>query len=238
MSQAVTPRPRTISDADVLMAAQRTIARLGPARVTLADVASEARLAPATLVQRFGSKRGLLLALVEMAANSVDACFAEIRAVHRSPIAALVAAATEMTRQVKSPDELANGLAFLQLDVSDPDFHRVAVKNSRRLFAGYKALLDDAVAAGELTACDTARLARTVGAISGGSLIAWAIMREGPAEHWVREDLMMLLAPYRGRAEVSRSPSPPVTEKRSRRQSRPRTATTRASQPDPISGSK
>jgi AcrR family transcriptional regulator len=184
----------------------------------LADVANEARLAPATLVQRFGSKRGLLLALVELGVNGVDACFADMRAAHQSPLAALVAAATEVTRQVKSPQELANGLAFLQLDVSDPDFHRLAVKNSRRLHAGYKALLDEAVAAGELAPCDTAHLARTVGAVSGGSLIAWAIMREGPAEHWVREDLMMLLAPYRPRADAPAVASPRAPAKRPRRQ--------------------
>jgi AcrR family transcriptional regulator len=218
MSHVVAPRPRTVSDEEILIAAHRTIARLGPARVTLADVANEARLAPATLVQRFGSKRGLLLALVELGVNGVDACFADMRAAHQSPLAALVAAATEMTRQVKSPQELANGLAFLQLDVSDPDFHRLAVKNSRRLHAGYKALLDEAVAAGELAPCDTAHLARTVGAVSGGSLIAWAIMREGPAEHWVREDLMMLLAPYRPRADAPAVASPRATAKRPRRQ--------------------
>jgi AcrR family transcriptional regulator len=218
MSHAVTPRPRTVSDEEILIAAHRTIARLGPARVTLADVASEARLAPATLVQRFGSKRGLLLALVELGVNGVDACFADMRAAHRSPLAALVAAATEMTRQVKSPQELANGLAFLQLDVSDPDFHRLAVKNSRRMLAGYKALLDEAVTVGELAPCDTAHLARTVGAVSGGSLIAWAIMRDGPAEHWVREDLMMLLAPYRPRAEPPAVELPPAPAKRPRRQ--------------------
>jgi AcrR family transcriptional regulator len=218
MSHVVAPRPRTVSDEEILIAAHRTIARLGPARVTLADVANEARLAPATLVQRFGSKRGLLLALVELGVNGVDACFADMRAAHQSPLAALVAAATEMTRQVKSPQELANGLAFLQLDVSDPDFHRLAVKNSRRLHAGYKALLDEAVAAGELAPCDTAHLARTVGAVSGGSLIAWAIMREGPAEHWVREDLMMLLAPYRPRADAPAVASPRAPAKRPRRQ--------------------
>jgi AcrR family transcriptional regulator len=218
MSHVVAPRPRTVSDEEILIAAHRTIARLGPARVTLADVANEARLAPATLVQRFGSKRGLLLALVELGVNGVDACFADMRAAHQSPLAALVAAATEMTRQVKSPQELANGLAFLQLDVSDPDFHRLAVKNSRRLHAGYKALLDEAVAAGELAPCDTAHLARTVGAVSGGSLIAWAIMREGPAEHWVREDLMMLLAPYRPRAAAPVVGSPRAPAKRPRRQ--------------------
>jgi AcrR family transcriptional regulator len=224
MSQAVAARPRTVSDAEILTAAHRTIARLGPARVTLADVASEARLAPATLVQRFGSKRGLLLALVEMGVNSVDACFAEMRAAHQSPLAALVAAATDLTRQVRSPQELANGLAFLQLDVSEPDFHRLAVKNSRRLHAGYKALLDEAVAAGELAPCDTARLARTVGAVSAGSLIAWAIMREGPPEHWVREDLMMLLEPYRLRAEApnaaTSAPGAPTQPRRRRSHSR------------------
>ncbi len=35
--------------------------------------------------------------------DRVDACFADVRAAHRSPLAALVAAATEMTRQVESP---------------------------------------------------------------------------------------------------------------------------------------
>jgi AcrR family transcriptional regulator len=193
----MSPRPRTIADADILTAANRAIGRLGPARLTLADVAREAGLAPATLVQRFGSKRGLLLALVQTGSDGVDACFDAVRAAHRSPLAALVAAATDMTRHVKSPEELANGLAFLQMDVSDPEFHRIAVENSRRMTAGYRRLLDEAVAARELAPCDTARLARAVGAVSAGSLIGWAILRAGPADRYVRTDLMTLLAPYR-----------------------------------------
>src|SRR2546423_683694 len=82
---------------DGLAAASRGIGRLGPGRLTLADVAHEAGLAPATLLQRFGSKRGLLLALVEFGLAGVDECFAVVRAAHRSPLAALVAAATDMT---------------------------------------------------------------------------------------------------------------------------------------------
>ena len=50
----MSPRPRTVSDVDILIAAHRVISRLGPARFTLADVAKESRLSPATLVQRFG----------------------------------------------------------------------------------------------------------------------------------------------------------------------------------------
>ena len=195
----MSPRPRTIPDADVLAAAIRAIWRLGPANVTLADVAREAGLAPATLVQRFGSKRGLLLAVAKMSVDGVDACFDLVRRAHRSPLAAVVAGTVEMARTVKSPDELANSLSFLQMDISDPDFHRLAVENSRRMLAGYRRLLDDAVAAGELVRCDTLRLARAVGAVSGGSLLSWAIVRDGTAERYIRKDIKTVLDPYRPR---------------------------------------
>jgi AcrR family transcriptional regulator len=199
----MSPRPRTKDDAAILEAAARIISRLGPAKFTLADVASEIGLSAATLVQRFGSKRGLMLALAESARDSVDACFAAVRAAHRSPLEALLAGATEMTKYVQSPEEMSNHLAFLQTDLSDPDFYAVMLENSTRIEAGYRALLDEAVAAGELKTCDTARLARAVGAMSGGSLIGWAVSRRGTAEAWVRADLATLLDPYR--ATLSRA---------------------------------
>jgi AcrR family transcriptional regulator len=192
----MSPRPRTVPDERILAATGRIIGRLGPARFTLADVAREVGLAPATLVQRFGSKRGLLLALAASSIEFVDACFAQIRAEHPSPLAALRVAATHMAGMVESPESLANHLAFLQLDLSDPEFHALALDNHRRLERGYRALLDDAVAAGELAPCDTARLARAVGAMAGGSLIGWAIARDGDVVSHVRADVETLLAPY------------------------------------------
>jgi AcrR family transcriptional regulator len=202
----MSPRPRTKDDAAILEAAGRIISRLGPARFTLADVAREVGLSAATLVQRFGSKRGLMLALAESARDSVDACFAAVRAAHPSPLAALVVAATEMTKYVQSPEEMSNHLAFLQTDLSDPAFYAVMLQNSTRIDAGYRRLLDDAVAAGELNACDTVRLARAVGAMSGGSLIGWAVHRQGTAEAWVRADLATLLEPYQAARRPRRRP--------------------------------
>jgi hypothetical protein len=102
-----------------------------------------------------------------------------------------------MTRHMQTPAELANGLAFLQIDVSDPDFHALALENARRTEGGYHTLIEAAVAAGELRPCDTRRLARAVNSLAGGSLISWAILREGTAESWVRGDLAALLDPYR-----------------------------------------
>jgi len=193
------PRPRITSDQQILEAAYRVMSRGGPTDFTLSVVAREAGVSPATLIQRFGSKRGLLLALARGSAESIDDCFAMVRAAHASPLDALVAAATMMARSTKSPEEMANSLAFLQIDLSDPDFHRLILESSRRSLEGYRALLDEAVAAGELEPCDTPRLARAVASLSGGSMISWAILREGTAEEWARADLETLLAPHRKR---------------------------------------
>jgi AcrR family transcriptional regulator len=215
----MTPRPRTVDDAAILDAAGRIISRQGPARFTLADVGAEVGLSAAALVRRFGSKRGLMLALACAARDSVDACFDVVRRSNPSPLDAVLAAGTEMTRYVNSPEEMSNPLAFLQNDLSDPDFYAVMLENSRQILDGYRKLLDEAVAARELVPCDTARLARAVDALAGGSLIGWAVHRGGTAEAWVRYDLTTLLEPYRPRAKArtSRRSTRPRSKKAVRR---------------------
>jgi len=193
----MSPRPRTVSNDDIFIALQRVMSRLGPARLTLAAVAREAGLSAATLVQRFGSKRGLMLALWAAVVGGTDDCFDGLRGTNASPLAAALDGALMMARGTQSAEELANSLAFLQMDVSDPEYHPHMLVLSQRTEAGYQRLLDEAVAAGELVPCDTARLARALNAMAGGSLISWAVFREGSAESWVRKDLDTLIAPYR-----------------------------------------
>jgi AcrR family transcriptional regulator len=194
----MSPRPRTVSDQDLMNATMRVMSRLGPVKLTLAEVAKEAGVTAATLVQRFGSKRAMMLKISAEGAANAGACFDIVRAAHpRSPLAAIYAAATAMTEHMGTPEELANSLAFLQIDISDPEFHAHTLTMSREFVAGYRALLKEAIAAGELKPHDTLRMARAINAIAGGSLIAWAIFREGSAERWVRRDVETLLTPYR-----------------------------------------
>jgi AcrR family transcriptional regulator len=193
-------RPRTVSDEDLLTATIKVMSRLGPVKMTLAAVAKEAGVTAATLVQRFGSKRGLMLKIAGDAAEFGDSCFDMVRAAHPdSPLAALIAAATGMTQHAQTPEELANSLAFLQIDISDRDFYVHTLAMAKKTVAGYRALLKDAIAAGELKPHDTLRMARAINAVAGGSLISWAVFREGTAEKWVTRDLETLLAPYRVR---------------------------------------
>jgi AcrR family transcriptional regulator len=213
----VSPRPRTVIDEDIIAAAAKVIGRVGPGKLTLADVGKEIGLSAATLVQRFGSKRGLLLAMATSAAESMDACFDVVRAAHASPLAAVVAAATDITRYFDTPEEVANHLSFLQMDLSDPDFHRLMVISSTKTLAGYRRLLREAVDAGELVECDTQRLARAITAIGGGSLIQWAVFRQGTAVSWVRADIDAVLEPHRPRARRSARASKRSARRPSRR---------------------
>jgi AcrR family transcriptional regulator len=190
----MSPRPRATSDADILGATARVVARVGP-HLTLADVAKEAGVSPATLVQRFGSKRGLLLALAAMAPVSLPGEFARIRAAHRSPLAAVTGVADCMAAMADTPETFSNSLAFLQMDLVDADFQRHAAAHSRVMLAELTKLLDQAVAAGELRKTNTRLLARAVQAMIGGALLQWAIDREGRVVERLREDLDTVLRP-------------------------------------------
>ena len=56
------PRRKLISDEAVLDATERVLLERGPHAFTLVDVSKRAGIAPATLIQRFGTKRGLMRA--------------------------------------------------------------------------------------------------------------------------------------------------------------------------------
>jgi len=71
----MSPRKRTISDFDVITIAGRVVAERGVEQVRLADVAAAAQLAAPTLVQRFGSRAGLLAALATAYTGEVTAAF-------------------------------------------------------------------------------------------------------------------------------------------------------------------
>jgi AcrR family transcriptional regulator len=195
----VSPRPRQATDEAILAAAFRAIARLGPAKLTLADVAAEAGISAAALVQRFGSKRGLLLATAADAAGGGDYIFPALRAQHRSPVAALVGLAGCMALMGTTPTAIANNLAFLHLDLGDADFHRHALRASRGMRAGIRALVKDAVAAGELRRGNPDGLASALQAALNGSLLNWAVHREGDLVEGIRRDIRIVLDGYRTR---------------------------------------
>lgn len=190
-----------MDDATVLAAAARAMAQHGPARLTLADVAVEAGLSPATLVQRFGSKRGLLLAVARAAAPDARRRFATLsRDDQPGPLEGLIGVLSGLVAGI-TREAMANHIAFLGIDVGDPDFRALAAAQGSDLRAGAAGLLAEAIEAGEMRSkTDAVALARAVHVTFSGSLIAWALDGEGPVEETVEADLRGLLAAHR--AEV------------------------------------
>lgn len=194
-------RPK-VTDDEVFAAAQRVMSRRGPHELTLADIAGEAGVTPGRLVQRFGSKRALMVALSERFAGSAGPVFAGLRAAHRGPLATVRAYATCMADLAATPDALLRNLAWLQGDLADETLRGHLVENARATRRELETLLREAIAAGELRRdADVPALARAVETIVSGSLMSWATYREGPAAPWIRRDLEAVLSPWLGRAK-------------------------------------
>src|SRR5215471_9649339 len=202
----MSPRRRKVSDDEVYQAAQRAMTERGPHELTLAHIAAEAGVTPGLLVQRFGSKRELFLALSERFAQGASAMFAALRAAHPEPLATLRAYAVCMADLASSPDALCRNLAYLQIDLTDEAFRANLLTNARATRREIESLLQSAMAAGDLRKdIDPRRLARTIETAISGSLMTWACYRQGPAVPWICQDLDAVLQPHLARSQRSKT---------------------------------
>jgi len=193
----MSPRPRKVSDDDIYAATYRAMTRVGPGELTLATIAAEAGVTAAALSHRFGSKRELLLALAAGAAASAGEFIRSLAERHRSPLGAVREYAECMAHLAPSPAVLARNLAYLQIDLADPDFRGHLARQARATRAALEELLTQAVAARELSrGTDVRALARTLEVALNGSLITWAFYQEGTAAKWLRENTDAVLAPH------------------------------------------
>jgi AcrR family transcriptional regulator len=204
----MSPGRQRTSDDEVFAAVQRAMTRRGPHELTLADIASEAGVSPGRLVQRYGSKRALLLLLTERFAGSAGSVFEGLRAAHRRPLATLRAYAVCMAGLAPTPEALSRNLAYLQTDLTDPDFRAHLLTNARATRREIESLLRAAVIAGELRRdVDIRGLARAIEALISGSLMTWACYREGSAATWIRRDLDAVLQAYLAPRRHSKAPA-------------------------------
>ncbi len=192
-----TGRPRKVSDEQLFAAAYAVMNRVGPGEFTLAAIAEEAGVTAAVLVQRFGSKRALLLALAQKHAESAPRFFALLESRHKSPLSALRAYTECLAGMAGSPAAFARSLAYLQIDLSDEEFRVHLASQARATRDALKRWIESAIRKGELLAlARPAQLARTLEAILSGSLLQWAFYQEGSASKWLKQDLEAVLAPY------------------------------------------
>jgi AcrR family transcriptional regulator len=180
------PRRKSISDEEILDRALPVMARAGPAGFTLADVATEIGLSPATLLQRFGDKK----TLTERAFARDNERFAQWIAdlpEGRGAAATLAVyrAATETFHADPDP-ELADHLLWLREDIRDPAFNALA----RARFALFRAAILKRLPPVRLPREQVARL---LDAQCHGAIIQWAIEPKGSLTDYVMKSLAAVL---------------------------------------------
>jgi AcrR family transcriptional regulator len=193
------PRPRKIDDEHLLAAAASAISRLGPA-FTLADVATEAQVAAGTLVHRFGSRHGLLVALMDSAiasarrrmtaaAGSCDATLTGVRTVLADQYAPL-----------DDPLTAARNLAQLGFDLADSDLRERLAVMYVAVRDGLCTLLAEAAARGELPcAPPPAIAARILAAAADGTALHWSARPEGSLRERLTTDIDAILTGWQGK---------------------------------------
>ena len=191
----MSPRLRQVPDANVLAAAALVVTRLGP-KATLADVAADAGIAPATLIQRYGSKRGLLVALGRHAFEQAAARFESARAIHASPLEALVSALCDCASDGAADVRTLAAAAGAQAG-GDTEWRDVAARQDSEFHRHIRNLLEEAAVWGELRDCDVPALARLLHATYLGSLRLRPLTGDQAADTAVRRDLEQLLSAYR-----------------------------------------
>jgi len=181
----------------VFAALVRVMHRRGPSELTLREIAAEAGLTAGALVQRFGSKRKLLLAHARHAAATGDIGVTAPVPRSASPLEALRAMGAVYAQLAASPRAALRNLAYLQHDLADPVLHRHVLRMSHAARGYYERLVTAAIEAGELRAdTDAPALARAIEITLGGSFLAWALYRDGDADAWLRHDLEATLRPH------------------------------------------
>lgn len=189
-------RQRKVEDADVFAALVRLMHRRGPSELTLRAIATEAGLTAGALVQRFGSKRGLMLAHARYAAATGDIGVIESKTALMSPLDELLATTEIYAQLASSPRAALRNLAYLQNDLTDPVLHRHLLRSSRSARSHYERLIAEAIVQKQLRVVSAPLLARLVEVTLRGSFLNWALYREGPAASWLRYDLENTLRPY------------------------------------------
>lgn len=176
------PRPKTLSDNDVLEAALAIIHARGPEALTFASLSDACGLSAATLVQRFESKAGLKQRALLHAWDRLDAKTARLAAELPRTADGAIRLLVGLSLDYGGIETYAEGLLVLREDLRDPALRARGAK--------WKAYLS-----GALDECfaGVAHCPPGIGLLLAsqwqGSLLWWGFEPKGRVERFVEDSL-------------------------------------------------
>jgi len=181
------PRPKSLSDTEVLKTANRLLHAHGPEGLSFGKLARACGLSSSTLVQRFASKDGLMRATLMHAWDGLDTRTASLAArLPRSPEGA-VRLLVALSRDYGDIERYADNLLILREDLRDP-----VVRARGKAWKGALSAVLEECFAGQPGAVPGIGL--MLAAQWQGALLWWSFDPEGPVERFVEERLRAFVA--------------------------------------------
>ena len=181
------PRPKTLSDEDVLKAAYALMHERGPEALTFATVGAACGLSASTLVQRFKTKDKLVRATLLYAWDELDAKTAALAATVAKNPAGAIKLLAGLSGSYGGIEAYANGLLVLREDVRDPIL--------RARGTAWKATLAKAL---DTCFAGTSRAPRGIGLLMAthwqGSLLWWSFDPNQEVAGYVEASLKRFVA--------------------------------------------
>ena len=179
---------KLIDDESVLEKALLVISDLGPESFTLAAIGEAVGLAPATLLQRFGSKQQLLVRAAKQANVKFKADLAALEKRGLPWHEELIHLLIGMPEGFGSRQDIANSLGVLKLDMVDPELHPIARQLFEELRKRIHTLLLQGQASGQLDeAADVEITTWELDALRHGLVIQWTLSGTGTLHTWMKK---------------------------------------------------
>jgi AcrR family transcriptional regulator len=176
------PRPKTLPDHEVLAAAHRLMHAHGPDALTFARLAKACGLSASTLVQRFGSKAGLVQNTLLHAWDRLDAKTAGLAAAVPKTPGGAIEFLVALSRDYGEIEAYAEGLLVLREDLRDPAL--------RARGAAWKEALSGAL---ESCFAEVSHAPQGIGLLMAsqwqGSLLWWSFDPQGDVKSFVKDSL-------------------------------------------------
>ncbi|NRP70699.1 hypothetical protein ILFOPFJJ_01580 [Ensifer psoraleae] len=183
------PRPKTMSDEDVLDTALEIMRKHGPDALTFAALSAGCGLSASTLVQRFDSKARLIQAALLQAWDRLDRLTLELaKSTPKTPEGA-VALLVGLSGDYGGIESYADDLMILREDLRDPAL--------RARGARWRDVLSEAIDARFADAPQApAGIGLMMAAQWQGALLWWSFDPRMPVQDYVRESLDRFVAAF------------------------------------------
>lgn len=184
------PKKKLLDDKTVLEKALLVISDKGPETFTLQDIAKAVGLAPATLLQRFGSKQTLLIKAARCAQTKLSEDLAALKAQKLPWKEELILLLSGLPEGFGTREDIAKSLGLLKLDMVDRDLHPIA----RKLFATLRKRLKELLQAANLPSIvDHEKISWELDALRHGLIIQWTLSGSGTLQNWLQNGVQNYL---------------------------------------------